>query len=860
MPNVITEIKEWARTIPYWERFILDKLLSGVIFNEADYEQALKYLLEDSGLSIQEGERLKFPYLDTQIHEHEEQRKPIIITKLQNTQNVNALVSGQTLEFSPTLTIIYGPNGSGKSGYARVLGCAGFTRGDKEVLPDVTKPVTEDMVLSADIGVNDGELTHIITYKVGTTCTELSQCYVFDSTSMRVHLTGSNTFSFIPGSLFYLTQLAEITDSVRHRLQTKIELANQPQDFTVAFQGISMVTEFISRLSASTDFEDLTRLATLSPEEQNRITELDLEIARLKSQNIEKEINRLRKSSSDLGLLKKQIMQLEVTLSSEYAEEVVDLVNKYMENEKIARLLTIDDFKSDHFQNIGTEVWRRFVEAANILAEAESQLGKQYPQDGDYCLLCHQLLSKKASEMLLKLWDYLKSDTQTKLESSRIALQEKVNGLKNINFDFFNDQLVSYRLISEEEPQLLKDIIKYIDKSRLRRDSLLEKLQSRTSNIVVPIVDLNMERLNVMIETTNIKLTSLEEKKTDQQISELSQELCTLQHRQTLEKLKEDISAYIRRKKWALRASSIGGDTRHITSKYKLLFGQLVTDHYIEIFNAILSNLERPLKVMIKTVGRKGQTLKHIVIDVDTTVRQDIATPDKVLSEGEKRAVALADFLTEVALDTTSGTIILDDPVTSLDLEWRAAVADILVNESKKRQTIIFTHDLPFLYQIKKYAEEKDVKCMSHWIRRINDKPGFVSLNDSPVLERDYRNPARAREFLTKAKKGTGQEQDDLLIQGYDALRASYEAFIVYDLLGDVVRRFEERISPSRLKEIRWDKAIANEVNARYEEISRYIGGHLHTDVTPRPALQRLSDEIDAFEKLRSKHKDLKNS
>jgi wobble nucleotide-excising tRNase len=56
---------------------------------------------------------------------------------------------------------------------------------------------------------------------------------------------------------------------------------------------------------------------------------------------------------------------------------------------------------------------------------------------------------------------------------------------------------------------------------------------------------------------------------------------------------------------------------------------------------------------------------------MDESAPSEIATPDKILSEGEKLAVALADFLTEVALDTTSRAIILDDPVTSLDLEWR---------------------------------------------------------------------------------------------------------------------------------------------------------------------------------------------
>ena len=89
------------------------------------------------------------------------------------------------------------------------------------------------------------------------------------------------------------------------------------------------------------------------------------------------------------------------------------------------------------------------------------------------------------------------------------------------------------------------------------------------------------------------------------------------------------------------------------------------------------------------------------MLETDTECLPSGANPDTVLSEGEKRAVALADFLTEVALDTGSGGIVLDDPVTSLDLEWSAVIASLLVNEAKKRQVVVFTHNLPFVHYLK---------------------------------------------------------------------------------------------------------------------------------------------------------------
>lgn len=227
------------------------------------------------------------------------------------------------------------------------------------------------------------------------------------------------------------------------------------------------------------------------------------------------------------------------------------------------------------------------------------------------------------------------------------------------------------------------------------------------------------------------------------------------------------------------------------------------------------------------------------------------------MSEGEKRATALADFLTEVALDTTSSGIILDDPVTSLDLEWRETIASILITEAKHRQVIVFTHDLPFLYFLKKHAERQTVDILTHWIKRGDTygKPGYVFLNNSPALERDYRKATKAREIYQLAKGASATEQEGFLHQGFAALRSSYEAFIIFEIFNEVVMRFEERISFGRLKDIVWDTSIVNEVINKCELLSKDIEGHLHSDafVAMKPTCERLLREIEDFEALRKK-------
>ena len=233
--------------------------------------------------------------------------------------------------------------------------------------------------------------------------------------------------------------------------------------------------------------------------------------------------------------------------------------------------------------------------------------------------------------------------------------------------------------------------------------------------------------------------------------------------------------------------------------------------------------------------------------------------PDKVLSEGEKRCVAVADFLTEVALDPDSKGIILDDPVTSLDIEWRETIASILAKEAKHRQVIVFTHDLPFLYFLKRYAEQNAVEVLTHWIQQIDGKPGYVFLDNSPALEREYCKTTRAREFYRQAKNAAAEQQENFLSLGFGALRTCYEAFIIYELFEEVVMRFDVRVSFGRLKHIKWDESIANRVNAKCELLSRYIEGHLQSNgYAAKSDPQMLLDEIEAFEGLRKELKELK--
>lgn len=863
MISVLTELRQWATTLPYWEQAALDKMVSGVQFTDSDYDELLQYLLEDANLAESTGQRPQLHFPKSVSIASQSPSGAVRLIKISNLQGVNALVPGQSLTFGPALTAIFGANASGKSGYARVLGCAGFTRGDKEVLPNmVREPSGAITIQSADIEIFDGTSNKVIHYQIGGQCPELASCYMFDSTSVQVHLTKSNTFSFSPAGLSYLTQLADVTDKVRKRLQAKIEEYSQPHAFGPMFQGESNVTELIANLGPETDLDVLRKMATLAPDEQKRIGELDIEIARLKSQDIPEQINELTQAIEDLENLAKRLREVENKLGDGAIAEIGDAVKVYLEKEEAAQHISVDQFKSEHFTQTGSDVWRRFIEAAKALADVEQTLDRPYPQADSHCLLCQQPLLPEARDLLLRLWAFLEGEAQARLEQALAALEDQRKALAAINLDFFDDESVSYRHLREHDKALLKKVITFVAVCHKRREGALGIITTRTVSSVPALCDSGVSEIEKIIKALKTRRVELEEKNPLQEIEELEKQLLKLRHRELLGQYLPQVEAYVQKRVWAQQAAKVGGSTRHITSKYKELFSKLVTDRYIELFEQTLKDLQRPLKVEIQTRGRKGETYKQIVLSAAPPVSVDKTTLDKVLSGGEKRAVALADFLTEVALDTTSSGIILDDPVISLDLEWRETIASILATEAKRRQVIVFTHDLPFLYFLKKYSGQMTVEIATHWIKRgdNDDRPGYVFPNNSPALEQDYRTATMARGIYQQARNAAAEEQQRLLRQGFGALRAAYEAFIIFDLFNKVVMRFDERVSFGRLKDIIWDKSIVDEVNDKCELLSRYIEGHLHSDAfaAKKPNCKMLIEEIEAFDALRKKLKKLK--
>ena len=187
---------------------------------------------------------------------------------------------------------------------------------------------------------------------------------------------------------------------------------------------------------------------------------------------------------------------------------------------------------------------------------------------------------------------------------------------------------------------------------------------------------------------TYIKAADEEHKK------KLVQEHAELIARQNLQKSLQGVLDLIERQKKVAALKKCRNDlkTKPISDKSKEFASNAVTKELKMALDVEFSNLEVGyIRTKLKDRNVRGKIFHQLLLEIPTN-----RNIDQILSEGEQRAIALGAFLAELSLADHSCGIVFDDPVSSLDHGRRQHVARRLVEEAKKRQVIVFTHDTSF--------------------------------------------------------------------------------------------------------------------------------------------------------------------
>jgi hypothetical protein len=323
-----------------------------------------------------------------------------------------------------------------------------------------------------------------------------------------------------------------------------------------------------------------------------------------------------------------------------------------------------------------------------------------------------------------------------------------------------------------------------------------------------------------------------------------SRKLRELEARLTLRSLLPEIRDFVQRAQWASKASTLLSTRfpallRSLTEASKQASEELLNRDFEDHFESECKALRAP-PVKLDFPGRKG-----------AAARRKTLTPtyklSSILSEGEQKVIALADFLAEVSLRETAIPIILDDPVTSLDHRRLQYVADRIAALTGKHQVIVFTHDIRLAVGLLASFEKRTSDCTYYNIERTEAGAGVVSAGTHPRWDTPKQLGKKIESLIREAEKATGETRAALVERAYDVLRSWCEVVVEQDVLCGVSQRFQPNVMMTKLPQIKADRLqkTSEIIFDVFEEACRVTDAHsqpLDTLTTPA-SLDRLKED-----------------
>jgi ABC-type cobalamin/Fe3+-siderophores transport system ATPase subunit len=794
--DALRDILSWSKDRPVWQRDALRRLVTQGELNEDDIEE-LTALCKDSALANE-------PLAGGHINAQRTGAPTVSLGKIRGVQNVNALAEGQSLTFiSKGVTIVYGDNGAGKSGYVRILKSAcrsRAVRGKKEpILPNIYEKQPGPQ--RAELEYHAGAQTQKAEWKNGEPTDDLlSEISVFDSRTANVHVEETNDLAYTPYPMKLLERLVNACKTVKDKIDNEVSLikAQTPQSISdPSCLPHTATGKLIKSLSKSTKEDTVNALATLSDAELARLAELTSDFA----QDPKATARRLRAQKSRLESLRSKLEALAAAVSSENGRRLSELEADLNTKSTASRLAAQDLSKDEPLPGIGSETWRRLWEAARAYSLAEAYPEQVFPKTGEdaHCVLCQQELDQDAAKRLHRFEAFVQDRTQQEESAARQAL----TGFRDALADkaLLSADLLKERLFLADElgnSELATNVREFAVRARWRLRAML-KANADVEHIFPVIADIGLDTVINALETRAGALLSDDE---SDERKKLRTELEELKDRQWLLGIKKDILAEIARLISIAKLEVALKDTRPnaITSKNTGLSEGLITERLRGRFAQEINHLNLSgLAIELTQAGSQRGVSRFKVSLIQSASRN----AGDILSEGEYRCVALAGFMAELATNNSGSGIIFDDPVSSLDHLHREAIANRLAEEGRKRQVIVFTHDLPFLFLLRNACTQVDdpsqkTEIALRHVQKRENAPGYCR-NEAPEKAQDARSRLKAmRAHLANTRIQYAQDPDGttwlITARGLiDSLRQTWEA-AVEDAIAPVLRTFSSKV------------------------------------------------------------------
>lgn len=797
--QALSDIVTWSEGLFAWQRDALRRLCQSSKLTKQDIEDLIKICKSATNKAQ--------PISHLHVSNPVAHTKKVSIKSIDKVKNVNALATDQKLQFCANgITVVYGDNGSGKSGYTRILKQICRARDPKSatILSNIYATPTKSM--KARISFAVAEQNQIFDWiKDKTIEPLLSLVSVFDSSTANIHVDGTNDVAYIPFPMKLLSNLADACGSIKHGLQDEINtlLAQTPDSVkSPKCQPDTAVGKVIADLKLNIDPQIIEVLATLSDDDENRLRQLQSDLA------IEPAvlISILNDKLKHINEVCKKATQLSSAISAEQRGKLMGLQNENVTRKKAANLAATALFKNDPLPKVGGATWESLWESARRYSQDGAYVGKVFPvtNDGSHCVLCQQVLDADAKKRLERFETFITDDTKQQEQMAlnnllefrgRLsAMSPSITEIRKI-VSFFNHEL--------KNVNLAKEIRTFFIKGKWRLRSLLNQQGSLPVVYAWPKVEFDAEKTRISKHLSDFTAGD-----TVSARNKLIFEKTELVDKKWLSVVKTDVLAEIDRINTIDHLSKLikkQTATAQITAKSTNISKSLVTNALIEQFTQEVNKMQLAgLAVELKHEGSRSGEPQFKVSLTGSRLNTKVGN---ILSEGEFRCIALATFLAELATTQSKSAIVFDDPVSSLDHMHREALAKRLAEEALTRQVIVFTHDIYFLFLLGEFCQDNNAKIQYRHVTKRPDtlETGICHLNAPPKAQ-DVKNCIESLQNRLDNEKihcqmGDQNRWEKTMRSLYLDIRTTWER-AVEDLVGVVVTRFSNKVNTNGLKRL----------------------------------------------------------
>lgn len=755
---------------------------------------------------------------------------PVNLVQVADVAGVNALIGGQTLSFGAAgLTIIFGNNASGKSGYARLIREAVTARVKAEhLLGDVFAESETAQAAKLDYLIG----TNPVAWSLGDSqSTDLSRIRFYDEDCGDAYVTAASEVNYRPSALTILDQLSDACEAVAAELTRRLgaNQAGRPQ-LPVLHPGTAAST-FLSGISATTSAEAIASATTLVDDHDAQLAKQLAEETRLKGSDPNKEKARLSALSRDWSTVEAHARAIAAALGADPLRALKEQRQKAGELREAARIASARTFDSEPLTSVGSETWRALWKAAREFSLTDAYHEHEYPFTGDdaVCVLCQQPLAEDAADRLSRLEAFVTDTTSRDADTAAATLTTNRDRLAQLQTLPLAVSTAASRL--QDGGEDVQSTLDGLESATQVAATAVAWLDGTESAEPQSLVDTVSAPAAARAHDLTAQADGIDASTFAQTLAATSKRVVELQDAKTLSEAREAIETEVTRLARRKKIEDVRRltATNAVTTKRGELTETYVTQDVRDRFTRETERLELRRVTLNRTGRGRDSALEH---QPSLLGSRRSANIDEVLSEGEQTALGLAGFLTEVELDASLSSVVLDDPVSSLDAGRRSKVAQRIIELAGQRQVIVFTHEITFVHALNQEAKKQSITVTTRSIQRMGGaQPGLVS-DQLPWAARDI--PQRISKLegdLAQLKRDRANLTDDdyaeQIARIAGRLSETLERAVNLHIVNELVDRGTNEVHPKMLKILpKFTQDDHDEYQAAYDKTSSWAARH----------------------------------